>query len=260
MNNTAAIHNFKAINIANRLRTRLLSEKNVIGRHPLTIELSPNEKVVVFRYGVIVFIDCQPETEKKFLSEIEPLLEEKLTNGNEEQTSCTVSTEIEEGGSKNNSIYLHDLSILKIQLVAEVLARHVMLEYFESTIGENFDEVENFGKILTGGSYRLLNTAKLLKMIGFILASKSKMLGRLQLAEKPDLIWDFPEIEKIYHKLDSEFELRERYLAIDEKLSLISDTATTILDVVFQKRGLKLEWIIIILILFEIVLTLSEKL
>jgi uncharacterized Rmd1/YagE family protein len=59
--------------------------------------------------------------------------------------------------------------------------------------------------------------------------------------------------------MEDEFELKERQSALDRKLRLISDTAQTLADVWDNKKLHKLEWYVIALILFEIILSLHDR-
>jgi uncharacterized Rmd1/YagE family protein len=86
------------------------------------------------------------------------------------------------------------------------------------------------------------------------------MTGRIEVSEKPELIWDYPEFERLYVRLEDEFELAERHAAIDRKLGLISKTAQTLLDLLHNRRSLRVEWYIVILIVVEIVINVGEKL
>jgi len=72
--------------------------------------------------------------------------------------------------------------------------------------------------------------------------------------EKPEILWDAPELDRLYELLESEFELHERDAALERKLRFITDSATTSLDLIHTRQGLRVEWYIVILILVEIVL------
>lgn len=85
------------------------------------------------------------------------------------------------------------------------------------------------------------------------------MVGRVEVTEKPELLWDHPEHEQLYLRLEDEYELTERHAALDRKLSLISRTAETVLSILQDKRTLRVEWYITILIVIEIFITLGEK-
>ncbi|MBN2255575.1 MAG: RMD1 family protein, partial [Deltaproteobacteria bacterium] len=66
------------------------------------------------------------------------------------------------------------------------------------------------------------------------------------------------DLERLYARLEDEYELRERHVALERKLELISKTAQTLLDMLQAKRTLRVEWYIVILILVEIMLTLYD--
>jgi hypothetical protein len=79
-------------------------------------------------------------------------------------------------------------------------------------------------------------------------------------AAKPDLIWDRPDLERLFLRLEDEYEISERYAALNQKLELISRTAETVLELLQHRRGMRVEWYIVILIVLEILLTLYQRL
>jgi uncharacterized Rmd1/YagE family protein len=82
-----------------------------------------------------------------------------------------------------------------------------------------------------------------------------RVSGRVAVAEKPDVVWDRPDLDRLYTRLEDEYELKERAIALSRKLAVISDTAEVLTDMIDTKRSLRLEFIIVLLILFEIVIT-----
>jgi len=60
----------------------------------------------------------------------------------------------------------------------------------------------------------------------------------------------------LFARLEDEFELRERHTAIERKLELISRTSNTLLELLSSRHTLRVEWYIVILIIFEILLSL----
>ena len=66
------------------------------------------------------------------------------------------------------------------------------------------------------------------------------------------------DLESLYARLATEYELRERQAAIERKLQLTSRTVETVLDLLHHRRSLRVEWYIVILIVIEILLTLYE--
>jgi uncharacterized Rmd1/YagE family protein len=65
-------------------------------------------------------------------------------------------------------------------------------------------------------------------------------------------VWDRPDLDRLYLRLEDEYELKERAEALALKLKVISDTAEVLTDIIDTKRSLRLEIIIVILIAVEL--------
>jgi uncharacterized Rmd1/YagE family protein len=74
------------------------------------------------------------------------------------------------------------------------------------------------------------------------------MVGRVETSEKPELLWEHPELE--YLRLADEYDLRDR----DRKLDVISRTVETLLSLVQTRSSLRVEWYIVLLIIAELLL------
>jgi uncharacterized Rmd1/YagE family protein len=84
------------------------------------------------------------------------------------------------------------------------------------------------------------------------------MVGRAAVAEKPELLWDHPELEGLFIRLEDEFEIKERHVTLGQKLDVITSTAQTLVQLQEGRHGLRLELYIVLLIVFEIGLTLYD--
>jgi required for meiotic nuclear division protein 1 len=100
---------------------------------------------------------------------------------------------------------------------------------------------------------------KLLSKIGHMLLIEHRMVGCAEIGDKPETLWNFPHLGGLYASMEDEFELKERQSALDRKLQLIAGTVQTLADVWDNRQLHKLEWYVIGLILFEIVLSLHER-
>ena len=84
------------------------------------------------------------------------------------------------------------------------------------------------------------------------------MVGRVEVVNKPEMIWEQPHLERLYARLADEFEIRERHLALERKLELVARTAQTVLELLQNRRILRLEWYVLLLILIEVLLSLYQ--
>jgi hypothetical protein len=78
----------------------------------------------------------------------------------------------------------------------------------------------------------------------------------LHLLDTPDEVWDDPAIDRIYAQLRAEFDLVDRYAALESKLRSVQEALELVLDVAPRPQGALLEASIVALIVFEIVLSL----
>jgi uncharacterized Rmd1/YagE family protein len=115
--------------------------------------------------------------------------------------------------------------------------------------------VEPLAEELQRSGRGIQRAEKLLKQIGGTLMIQHKMVARVEVPEKPELLWDAADLERLYLMLEDEYELRERHVALERKLALISNTAQTMLELLQAGRSLRVEWYIVILIIVEILIT-----
>jgi len=115
--------------------------------------------------------------------------------------------------------------------------------------------VEPFARVLAEQGRTPGGRRAILKHIGHALLVQHRVSGRVAVAEKPDAVWDRPDLERLYARLQDEYELTDRADALARKLALISETATMLTDIIDTKRSLRLEIMIVVLIVFEIIIT-----
>jgi uncharacterized Rmd1/YagE family protein len=151
-----------------------------------------------------------------------------------------------------------EFNLPSLQLVAAVLAKSVVLAEYESGAAQVFDQVEPFAISLQTQKFRRGRAEALLKQIGNCLMIQHKIVGRVEIIDKPELLWEYPELDRLYTRLEDEYEIRERHQALERKLDLVSRTAETALELQHQNTGLRLEWYVVILIVIEVLLSLYE--
>lgn len=243
--------------LGERIDLRALELGERVGVAPLTLTVSGGGCAVLFRYGAVVLFDVSAVEEKAFLASLEPLISEPFPHPEQDRVDMVIDTlrdERVEGGI----VQLREYSLERLQIVADVLAKSAVLAYYEASIAEAFDRIEPLAAELQRNGRGGRKAKDLLRHIGGALLVEHKMVGRVEVAEKPEILWERPEVERLYLRLADEYELRERHVALERKLDLIAKTAETLLDLLQHRRSLRVEWYIVILIVVEIGLTLYE--
>ena len=248
----------RAMFIGQRLDLRAFEKMEQMASAPMVVRAGAGGLAVLFRYGMVVFFGLNPSETVSFLEDIESLVIDPFAEPEWDDNELFLEA-TESEGVVQGRIRLQSWSLQRIQIVADVLAKSVVLAHYEVQLARHFDRIEPLAIAMQKGRAMGSIGKELLQHIGETLVTESRMIGRVEVTEKPELIWEFPEHDRLYLRLEDEYELSERHQALDRKLALISRTAETLLGVLQNQRSLRVEWYIVILIVVEIMITLLEK-
>lgn len=226
---------------------------------PLQLAATEGLVAFAFRWGAVTLVGGSPERQAQVVAELRPHLSRPLAEPVEESARITLGA-AEDGVDPAGVIQLKDGSLARLALVADALAKSAALAHQEATLGATLDAMEPFATALSVSGRLGFSARALLRAVGEALAARSRATARVQADDKPDLLWDHPELGRLHERLVDEFELVERSTALDRKLTLIGEATTTMLSLVEARRSLVLEVAIVVLILIEVLNTFYEKL
>jgi uncharacterized Rmd1/YagE family protein len=246
-----------ALQIGDRINTAGF-EGQVLSSAPLAVRVGSAGLAVLFRYGVAVFIGLSADQEAEFLERLHARTFGKISPAEEEWAKIQVANEADETIPVGGPVLVREFSLERLLVVADALAKSVVLGHDERQVTNVFDTIEPFAQELAKFGKTSRDRTDLLKLVGNALLVQHRISGRVAAGEKPDVLWDRPDLERLYARLEDEYELSERVETLNRKLSVISDTAITLSDIIDTKRSLRLEIIVVFLIAFEIVITFYE--
>jgi len=230
----------RALLLGERIDLKGLESTQRLATNPLLIPAGEGQHAALFRYGAVVLFGVNPLQEVTFVDQLARLVGQPYGKRETEETRLRVDPAGEER-VEGGEILLHEATVESLQVTADVLAKSVA-----------------FALGLKKGGRTAPRDRDLLRYIGDTLLTQHKMVGRVEVGEKPDVLWDLPGPNRLFSRLADEYELQERKLALDRKLDLISHTVETLVDLLQNKRALRVEWYIVILIVIEIFLTLYQ--
>lgn len=208
--------------------------------------------VVIFKYGVVVFWGFSDKRIDAFLDRISPYVENKESAACFEEISVLYDKKEDE--IVNSAVFLKDLDLRRVALVSELLSRSVALDSYEKEI-ENM--LTGFGKItddLCNKGRIFLSNKKLLRQVGFAMNTQHRVVSKLTVLDKPEITWDYADLDLFYQELSIEYEIFDRYEILKQKIEMIFRNIEFIMNYLDSKRAHMLELVIIGLILIEIVL------
>jgi uncharacterized Rmd1/YagE family protein len=214
---------------------------------------------MVFRYGAVVLFGIDPDEEREICRSL--VVREPLPRPETETVELRLDRPNgQEPRIEDGVIFVPDDNMQRLQVIAEALAKSVVLADHENAIAHVFDRIEPLAQNLNEHRRSGKRERELLGHIGDALLSEQRMVGRVEVREKPEVLWDNAELERFYPRLEREYELRDRAVALERKLDLISRTAKTALDLLEQRSNRRVEWYIVVLIVVEILLTIYSML
>lgn len=247
----------RAILLGERLDLRPWRAADALTTNPLMVRVKGGGAVVLYRYGVAVFFGVHPAEEVAFLSHLQPFIQNAYADPETEELEVRVDG-ADRGSLVAGVVFLPDVSVERLQVIADVLSKSALLSLYERRVSNEFDRIEPLAAELGRSGHVPRHSRDLLKMIGSMLLVEQRMVGRAEIAEKPETLWDNPALEALFVKVEDEFEITARHAALERKLNLISQTANTVVELLSSKHALRVEWYIVILIVVEILLTLYQ--
>jgi uncharacterized Rmd1/YagE family protein len=257
---TAAIspgfHTFQAFAFAENLSLRDLAPAYPGGlrsAQDLRIALDGAGSLFLYPFGAIVFRDVSParcENEIARLRALLPRLASPVV-----QEAFTVRVDPAAPIQVSESLLVIDrLTAERESVVAHTTAQSAAMEYYEEIVDRMFTDVEAMVDRLEKSGTVSLRTRPLHRFIGRAVGIRNEVLAVLHLLDKPDATWEDPGMDRIYDDLRKEFDLADRFSALETKLRGVQEALELVLDVARDRRLVLLDASILVLIVIEVIL------
>ena len=248
----------RALVLGERLDTAGLERSDLISSTPLAFRVGGAGFAVLFRYGVVVLIGLSPIEEDEVVRGISARLTGRYAKIEDETATIEIAPERDDQVVTGGSISLKDLSPPRVLVIADVLAKNVALVRDEREVNKVLELIEPFASRLATTGRGPYNRRQMLRLIGQALLVQHRISGRIAVAEKPDVLWDRSDLERLYARLEDEYELKERANALQHKLQVIEGTSRALIDIIDTERSSRLEATIVVLIVVEVLIAFYE--
>lgn len=246
----------RALLLGDRIDTSGLERSDMISTTPFAFKIGNHGFAALFRYGVVVLAGLSPIEEDDFLRKIEARISGRLPRIDDEIATIVLDPEKDDLAPPGGPVSLREFTPERLLVIADVLAKSVALAHHERQVGAVFDVIDPLARDLARDGKLPHQRTEIIKLIGEALLVDHRMAGRVAVEDKPDVLWDRSDLERLYARLEDEYELKERANTLSRKMAVVQDTARALTDLIDQQRSLRLEQIIVFLILFEVVMSL----
>ncbi len=248
----------RALLLGERIDTGGLERADLVSTAPLAFPTGQAGFVVLYKFGVAVLFGLSPLEEDEVLSQLGARVAGALSRHDDETLVLQAAAEVEEKPLANGHLAVKDLTGPRLLVIADALAKSVALARDERRVNAVFDTIEPFAATLASTGRPPWKRRAMLELIGQTLLVQHRVSGRVAVEDKPDVLWDRPDLERLYARLEDEYELAERGRTLKAKLDVIGETARAFTEIIDADRSVRLEWTVVILILAEIVLSLAQ--
>ena len=247
----------RAVILGERLDHRGLGPGGTAMADPVPIAAPAPISAFAFRWGAVVIFGADPTQEAALLAALGPRITNPADSQAEEVALIALGAE-RDGVDAEGVIQLCDQATERLAVVADALAKSAALAQQEARIADALDRLEPAVADLRAAGRLRFSSRALHRQIGHALSAHSRNLARVEAADKPEVLWDHPELERLHARLSDEYELSERGTALERKLAWIGDTIQTLLSLLQARRALGLEAAVVVLVGIEVAFTLYE--
>ncbi len=228
----------------------------------IVAEYGADRLAVGFDFGAIVFINVPGEERTRAIGAIiakvatdepHPPLEEDFLV----EIKDTAPTH---GEVRFDRVAVPALEPATVDVIALLLAQSVAIDYYEEDLQEILGGLGRRTDYMARTGRLQGSTREITRFVGSSISTKNQILAALALLDKPSSTWESEALDRLFRDLRTMLEIEERYKAVADKLRAIQETFELFLDLIATRRSHLMEMTIILLITFEIVMALVQKL
>jgi len=251
------VHQFYAVAFVENLSLKQLAPAFPEARltpHELFMPIAPDGGMYIYPFGAVVSYDVSVEQRDAQLARLHQARRGLTTQVIREDYSVIEDLDAPTGIA-DGVLRLDRFTPARAGVVALTVAQSAAMEYYERLVDQLFARTSSLVDRLEVRGTVTPRTRQLHRFIGEAIINRNEVLSVLHLLDKPDATWEDPAMDRIYDDLRAEFDLVDRYAALESKLHRIQEALELVLDVARDRRLFLLEVAVVFLIFLEIVLS-----
>ena len=215
-----------------------------------------NQYLYIFDYGVVVFANYDKAAKNEFIGIIKKYSIDNIESEFHEEYQIIQDENTEKAIVKNAHVKVAKIEAAMVRIVMLNIAQSVALDYYEKLTDNLISSSKTYIVELAKKGKLSISKTNLLKYIGKVLNVKNGIVDNLYILDDPNLVWENEDLNTLNRNLKINFDINARFKDLDYRLQIVEDNLTLFTDVLNVKESKRLEWIIIILIAVEIIISL----
>ena len=222
----------------------------------ILFKLDEAKFIYIKEFGGFSFIGFS-ETEE---SHFKRLLEEQFDAAIEcQEERLSIINNSKENKVRFGQVDVVELSQDTAHIIALNLAQSAALFYYQSIADNLIENTKEHTSELESKGKLSMNRKRLLKYIGATLNVKNKISENLYVFASPMLAYENQSLSRVDNHLADDLEIQLRHNSVKEQLNIVKENLDLFKDLSLHQHSSNLEWIIILLILFEVIHVMVDK-
>jgi len=213
--------------------------------------------ILAYDFGAIAFVGVDDATREMIMDAFKKRVGPEPHPPLEEQATIEVSPD-DKPAVKFDVVVVRELDRKVGELVALVVSQSAAMEYYEEDVDQILARLNKFSGHLAETGKLSARPRELLKFIGSGMSVHNQVVYTLSLLDTPLLAWEDETLDRIYAGLRTQFEIPDRFRALDLKLRMINDNFELFVDLAQERRNYLLEATVAALVAVEVVLFVYE--
>jgi uncharacterized Rmd1/YagE family protein len=209
----------------------------------------------IFPYGAIVSWGTSKQQTLQLLTSIRPFEHhprEELESDEFTYSYGAIDKVIED------EITLSEHEALSKLAVSHAIAQSVKLGTFETALLKSFNNNQYLPENLALYGEIPLSRRDIRRKMGELFLVRSSINVHLDALDAPEFFWEYPELEHLYKMMALYLDINTRLEVLNQRLDVVHELFEMLGNELNHQHSSRLEWIIIILIVIEVILTLAK--
>ena len=224
----------------------------------LLYQLKENSFVYFKDYGSLVFINCEEENQREFF-QLTAINVQRIEQLPKERCQLIIDAE-KENEVEFDQITVASLSADVAHIILLNLAQSVALDHYYDLSFSLLEKSKIYSSQLEKAGKINLTRNRMRKFIGKTMNLKNRIAENLFIFDTSSLAWSTESLSQLDYKLAKELDIMNRHEGLQGNLTIVKENLELFKDILQHRYSSRLEWIIILLILFEVIQLIIEKL
>jgi uncharacterized Rmd1/YagE family protein len=155
-------------------------------------------------------------------------------------------------------VVVRELSAPVREVVGLLLAQSAAMDYYEDDVAQILARSDRIMRDLAERGRIRGRVSTVVKFIGACIQTKNDVVETLALFDKPEVTWEEEPLDRLFVALRTMLEIDDRFRALEYRLREIQDNLVLLVDLSQQRSTLRLDVMILLLILVELVVMIYQ--